>query len=50
MKKKRGQTISAEEIESAMKRINRSKRSAMNFLKRIGVKVMKSGEVTVRPI
>ena len=43
-------TITAEDVDKAMKRINASKTSALAFLKRIGVSFTKTGRVRVRPI
>lgn len=45
-----GQTITAEDVDRAMKKINASKKTALDFLKRIGVSFTKTGRVRVRPI
>ena len=43
-------TITAAEVAQAMRKVNRSKSSAEQFLKEIGVSFSKTGKIKVRPI
>ena len=49
-KTNRSGTITAAEVAQAMRKVNRSKSSAEQFLKEIGVSFSKTGKIKVRPI
>lgn len=43
-------SITAQDVEKAMSKVNRSKRSAREFLQSVGVVFSKNGGIRIRPI
>ena len=49
-KKSASSHLTAEDVARSMQKINRSKSSAQQFLKEIGVTFSKTGKIRVRPL